>query len=61
VLFAGVYGYVDCGKAARDLGYTYRSARDTVRRTVAWLLDRGFVSDRRRQALTPHPSLRGSY
>ena len=59
--FAGVYGYVDSGKAARELGYTYRSARDSVRRTIAWLLDHGFIPEKRRQALAPHPSLREAY
>ena len=59
--FAGVYGYLDCSKAKRELGFTYRSAQETVRRTVAWLIDRGFVTESRRRLLTPHPSLRGAY
>jgi len=59
--FAGKYGYFDSTKAQRELGYTYLSARDTVRRTIAWLLDRGFVSERRRRLVHPHPSLQGAY
>jgi len=59
--FAGVYGYVDTGKAQRELGFTPRSARDTVRRTVAWAIDHDFVTEGRRSALQPHPSLNGAY
>jgi dihydroflavonol-4-reductase len=59
--FAGKYAYFDSGKAARELGYTYLSARETLRRTIAWLIDRGFVSEKRQRVLTPHPSLRGAY
>jgi dihydroflavonol-4-reductase len=57
--FAGRYGYFDPSKANRELGWTYRSARDTVTRTITWLVERGFVSERRRRALQLHPSLRG--
>jgi len=59
--FAGKYGYFDSSKAKRELGYTFLSARDTVRRTIAWLIDRGFVTERRQRALQPHPSLRNAY
>jgi dihydroflavonol-4-reductase len=59
--FAGLYGYMDPGKAERELGFTWRSARDTVRRTVAWAIDRGFVPEGRKNALQPHPSLTGAY
>jgi len=59
--FAGVYGFLDPAKAERDLGFTWRNARDTVRRTVAWAIDRGFVAEARQRALQPHPSLRGAY
>ena len=59
--FAGKYGYFDCAKAKRDLGYTYLSARDTLRRTVAWLVDNGFVTERRRQAMKLDPSLVNAY
>jgi len=55
--FAGHYAYLDPGKAERDLGFTWRNARDTIRRTVAWALDRGFVADARRASLRPDPSL----
>ena len=59
--FAGTYSYFDSGKAQRDLGYTFRDAREAVRRTVAWAIDRGFVNEGRQRALQPHPSLRGAY
>jgi dihydroflavonol-4-reductase len=59
--FAGLYAYLDPGKAERDLGFTWRNARDTARRTVAWAIDRGFVPDGRLAALRPDPSLHGAY
>ncbi|MEW6270759.1 MAG: NAD-dependent epimerase/dehydratase family protein [Thermodesulfobacteriota bacterium] len=59
--FGGKYAYFDSSKAQRELGYTWLSARDTLRRTIAWLIDRGFVTEQRRQALHPDPSLRGAY
>ena len=59
--FAGKFGYFDSSKAKRELGYTFLSARDTVRRTIAWLIDRGFVAERRQRVLQPHPSLRNAY
>jgi len=59
--FAGKYGYFSSAKAQRELGYTFLSARDTLRRTIAWLIDRGFVKETRLKALRPHPSLRGAY
>src|SRR5947207_5153039 len=55
--FAGKYAYFNCSKAERELGYTYRSARETVRRTVAWIVERGLVTERRRRALQLHPSV----
>jgi dihydroflavonol-4-reductase len=59
--FGGKYAYFDCSKAERELGYTYLAARPTVIRTIAWLIDRGFVTERRRRILQPHPSLRNAY
>jgi dihydroflavonol-4-reductase len=59
--FAGKYGHFDVAKANRELGYTYRSARDTIRRTIAWLVDKGFVTERRRRTLALHPSLQNAY
>jgi dihydroflavonol-4-reductase len=56
--FAGKYAYFDSGKAARELGYRWRSARDTVARTIAWAIDHGFVTERRKAALRPDPGLR---
>jgi dihydroflavonol-4-reductase len=59
--FAGHYGYFDSSKAQRELGYTYLSARETLRRTVAWLIDKGFVSERRRLTMKLDPSLANAY
>jgi len=56
--FGGKYGYFDSSKAERELGYTYLSARETVRRTIAWLVARGFVTEKRKRTLRLHPSLR---
>jgi dihydroflavonol-4-reductase len=55
--FGGKYGYFDSSKAARELGYTWRSARDTIARTVVWLTNHGFVPERRRAIMRLHPSL----
>jgi dihydroflavonol-4-reductase len=49
--FAGTYSYFDSGKAERELGYTHRPARETVQRTIAWLVERGFVPDKRLRTL----------
>ncbi len=59
--FAGKYGFFDSSKAARELGYTYLSARDTLRRTVAWAVDKGFVVEKRRSILKLHPSVQNAY
>ena len=59
--FAGKYGYFDSAHAERELGYTYRSARDTLRRTVAWLVDKGFVPEKRHRALVLDASLQNAY
>jgi dihydroflavonol-4-reductase len=59
--FFGHYAYLDNGKAQRELGYSWRNARETIRRTVAWSIDRGFVGASRRAALHPHSSLHGAY
>jgi hypothetical protein len=50
-----------CTKAKRELGYTYLPARDTLRRTVAWLVNNGFVTERRRRAMKLDPSLADAY
>ncbi|HLY38057.1 MAG TPA: SDR family oxidoreductase [Candidatus Binatia bacterium] len=55
--FGGKWAYFDCAKAKRELGYTYLSARETIRRTVAWVIERGFVPEKRRRALHVDPSL----
>jgi dihydroflavonol-4-reductase len=59
--FAGKYGYFDNSKAERDLGYTYMTARDTLRRTVAWLLDKEFVAEARKSLMKLDPSLTNAY
>jgi dihydroflavonol-4-reductase len=58
--FAGRYAYFDSSKAQRELGYTYLSARETVRRTIAWIVERGFVTESRQRALHLHSSLGGA-
>lgn len=50
--FAGTYSYFSSEKAERDLGYTYRSARETLQRTIDWLLEHDFVTEKRRQAIS---------
>ena len=59
--FGGHFAYLTPAKAERDLGWTYRPAREAIRRTVAWLLDRGFVDEPRRRALSPDPALADVY
>jgi dihydroflavonol-4-reductase len=49
--FAGKYAYFSSAKAQRELGYTYLPARETVQRTITWLLEHGFVNERRRQMI----------
>jgi dihydroflavonol-4-reductase len=49
--FAGKYAYFSSAKAQRELGYTYLPARETMQRTVTWLLEHGFVNERRRQMI----------
>ena len=58
--FAGKFSYFDSGKAERELGYTYMPARQVLARTVAWLVDRGFVEEKRKAALRLDPSLKGA-
>jgi dihydroflavonol-4-reductase len=55
--FAGKYAYFSNAKAERELGYTWLPAREVVRRTVAWVVARGFVSEKRRGALHLHASV----
>jgi dihydroflavonol-4-reductase len=49
--FAGRYAYFSSAKAQRELGYTYLPARETVQRTITWLVEHGFVNQRRRQMM----------
>jgi hypothetical protein len=37
------------------------SVRDTLRRTVAWLVDKGFVAERRKSLMKLDPSLANAY
>ncbi len=37
------------------------TARDTLRRTVAWLLDKGFVAEARKGLMKLDPSLTNAY
>jgi dihydroflavonol-4-reductase len=58
--FAGKYAYFSNAKAERELGYTWLPAREVVRRTVAWVVEHGFVAEKRRHALKLDASLRGA-
>lgn len=44
--FVGRYVWVDSGKAARELGYQPRPARQTLARSVKWYLYHGYLDDR---------------
>jgi dihydroflavonol-4-reductase len=46
--FAGKYAYHSSAKAKRELGYTHLPGRETVQRTIAWLVQHGFVNEQRR-------------
>lgn len=41
--YATLYWWVDCAKAERELGYTYRPAREVIGDTVRWLRESGRV------------------
>ena len=43
VPYATRYWYFDSGKARRELGVTFRSARETIESTVAWLRQAGHL------------------
>lgn len=59
--FGGKYAYFDSSKAVRELGYTHLAGRDAIRRTVAWLVEHGFVTEKRRKGLRLDPSLQNAY
>ena len=40
---AVLYWFVDCSKAQRDLGYTWRPAQQTIEELVSWLQEAGHV------------------
>jgi dihydroflavonol-4-reductase len=58
--FAGKYAYHDCSKARRELGYEPRSARETLRRTVGWAIEKGFVPEERKKALHLAPEIQAA-
>lgn len=43
VPYATRYWFVDAGKARRELGVTFRSARETLEPTVGWLRSAGYL------------------
>jgi dihydroflavonol-4-reductase len=42
--YATRYWFVDSGKAQRELDRRFRSARDTLAPTLAWLQQAGYIS-----------------
>jgi nucleoside-diphosphate-sugar epimerase len=52
--FGGFYQNMPSRKARAELGFDPRSARETIARTVAWLIDRGFVPEKRLARLKLH-------
>ena len=47
VPYATRYWFVDSTKARRELGVTFRGARDTMSATLAWLRESGFLPERK--------------
>jgi dihydroflavonol-4-reductase len=43
--YAGANVWVSSAKAESELGYTHRSAREAMARSVRWFLDNGYVSE----------------
>ena len=41
--YGTLFWFVDCSKAQEELGYTYRSADDTIADVVKWLIDEEMV------------------
>ena len=41
--YATRYWFVDASKAERELGVSFRSARDTLAPTLAWLKEAGHI------------------
>ncbi len=41
---AVLYWYADCSKAQRELGYSYRPARETIQSVVDWLVSAGHAN-----------------
>jgi dihydroflavonol-4-reductase len=48
--YATRYWFVDSTKARRELGVSFRNARETIRSTVEWLTHAGFLDDAPRRA-----------
>jgi dihydroflavonol-4-reductase len=44
--YGTLFWFVDCGKAERELGYTYRSADETIKDVVDWLIAEGLAPAR---------------
>jgi nucleoside-diphosphate-sugar epimerase len=44
--YVGSNVWVTSEKAEKELGYTHRSAREALARSVRWFLDNGYVSER---------------
>jgi len=44
--YVDAYAYVTSAKAEKALGYTHRSAREALARSVRWFLANGYVSER---------------
>ena len=42
--YATRYWFMDAGKAQRELGVSFRSARDTLAPTLAWLKESGRIA-----------------
>jgi hypothetical protein len=43
--YVGANVWVTSEKAETELGYTHRSAREALARSVRWFLDNGYVSE----------------
>lgn len=41
--YAGAYAWVSSARAEKELGYTHRSARKAVARSIQWLLEKKFL------------------
>lgn len=53
--FHGTYGYFSSEKTRRELGYHFLLCKKMLRRTIEWLLARGFVKESRRKSVVLEP------